>query len=578
MIDNQENSRKRAQRNRNRSSRITTLDNSNHQAAAPLADSKGHYLNTIPDMQSFNYFGIKAKKDPTPQASADLGYLTEFPTSDLIPQHNPLEDAIRSEAERHSSLHEKAAAEYETSIYKLLSENGFTNRVDIKKGVTASVAIYQYVGDDEEIKAVAQNGFIMVKLPPYTSELEYIDIKESVTNASRNEDYLQFAPNGAIIHAALTYNNEYKMLGKMASIESNGTRPKLLAKEINGQKFIFNSPIFHDEKEFMVNYNKIISGEYQKQLATLSSTSSSSDEDNISESGSCIESNDNHSETGSNIESDDNLSDTGSSIEIDDKYLVSSLLQAEFINLTCLVQRLASSKVNPLSIMTAFLNSCMFALNQLHDDGIIHADFAPRNVIPKSDYSVALVDFGVSDWLDKTTGRAVANIRYPQASFMNNNDAVKNDHIISVITDYVALQKSILQLIIDYIEADFHKITTDNLPQLPNAEGVVSIAFMLQFTDRIIIDNTKNNLKAAAEKLRTEQKDVRGEYALSLISQFEPYLDHDHNPDHSFKEVQAANNASFQKCLRDEHARFFRSQEEQECQTSPLQINSSFIK
>ena len=431
--------------------------------------------------------------------------------------------SISSEECRAKQQHEKAVDAYNVTIDELLQQNGFINRVEIKKGVTACVAVFKYTGDDAAIKAITKCGYIMVKLPPYTAARSSLSIvaSDSASMSDGKIGYVGVAlpqQTSAQIHAELTYNNEYNLVSQMRSLSLDGSRPHVLAVELGGQKFIFNSPVFFNEDEFIESHSAILRGD-GKHLFLSRDSESSHDEDSLSE---------------SDFDPDEM-----------NQFLIASLLQQSFLNLSCRMQRISLSENNPIKKINALFASTFNAVNRLHNDGFVHADIAGRNIVPRSDGTVALVDFGTADTLNRVNGNARLNIKFPQSSIMHNNDALRSEnHLIGVITDYISLQKTLLQAIAEYMDANFYRLTIQGLPDAPEN---ITVEYLLRFTDRIILDNVKKNLISFAETLVYQGKE-QGTHALALLKQYEPYFDHDHNPDDTFAELQAAHKASFIKC------------------------------
>lgn len=460
--------------------------------------------------QNFSYLSA-AKEELLPNE-----YVTSFAEVSQLPQsRNSMESqqSIReAEETRLRQRYEEEVDAHNRKINELLHKNGFINCVAIKKGITASVAVFEYVGDDEEIMAITKHGFVMVKLPPYTAPFP---VNNMIADNNPNAAEAVPLQTPLQLHAEMTYRNEFKIISEMKSISEHGHRPHVLAKVFEDVKVILNSPVFYNEDEFVKSYTAILNGEY---LSLFSSSDSMDSEE----------------------------SDNEESADIAKRQAIHNLLLQSFINLNTRMRRLAGSREKPARVMFAIFASLKLAMNKLHNEGFAHSDLAGRNVVVKSNNSGVIVDLGAADSLNKINGNTINNFKLPQTSIMHDNAALKEDHIISVITDYVSFQKTILESVAYFMDVDFYKSIIENLPDAPRT---VNIEFLLRFTDRQILDNVKTNLINAAKELE-QRGDRRGKQALEIISTLEPYINHDHNPKHTLAELQAANDASFDSCVR----------------------------
>lgn len=483
-----------------------------------LSGMKGHYM-TGAGKQNFTYMAALQ-----PETKIIDGYVSELTEVCQAPaSRNSMESKVAEEQAEQSRLRQKYEEEVDAHnkrIDELLRKHGFINRVDIKRGITASVAVFEYIGNDQSIKNIAKHSYVMVKVPPYTAPFAANDNGNN-NNLSAAEAALQARPQKTLLqlHAEMTYRNEFNIVSQMKSICDNGSRPHVLARVFDGEEFILNCPIFYNEKKFVNELRDILE-----------------DNDHSSFSSEELSEGDDHDQ----FSTADNK-----------RRRMQGLLLNSFTNLNSRMRRLIWSNEDPEKVMLPIFASVKNAMNRLHNEGFTHSDIAGRNVVVKSDNSGLLVDFGAADLLNKVKGSAVNNVKYPQTPVMHNVDALKEDHIIGVITDYVSFQKTILEAVAYYLDVDFYKIIVENLP---NAPASVTIEFLLKFTDREILDNAFWNLQNAANQL-IQRGDIRGARALVILTKLMPYISHDHNPKFTFAELQAANDASFAQSVKSSYTK-----------------------
>ncbi len=482
---------------------------------------------SVPEVKGLSYLSARPEAGVTGEYAASFAEVTQAPLP--LSAVEARESAISAEQSRLRALHDAAVKAHNDRINQILLENGFINRVDITRGITASVAVFEYIGDDTDIHAIAKFGFVLVKIPPYVAAptaINVVDRSDVELHEAAGEYVRLVMPEKSYpqLHAESTYQNEFNIISQLNSPAITGGRLKLLSRVFGGEQIILNSPIFYDEAEFLRIYTNIQKGRHRNLFSSSDSVEGDSSEEVLGETAKI------------------------SAIE--------NLLQNSFTNLACRMRMLDCTKEDPIHIMRASFSSLMDEMNELHNRGIMHGDMATRNVVSIVDYSAVWVDYGVADRINKISGNAVANVKYLQTSMMHNIEALREDHLISVITDYISFQKTILQAIADFMHAEFYKLIVAGLP---NAPKIPTIEFLLNFTDRQIMDNAKKNLKAVAESL-AQRGERRGSLALKMIAIFEPFIDHDYNNKLTFIELQKANTDCFYRCVISAYTRQSRSQ------------------
>lgn len=357
----------------------------------------------------------------------------------------------------------------------VLEVHGFKDRIDIKSGVTATIAIFSYIGSDPDILALSRNGYVMVKLPPLLA--------------------------AADSHAQLTYRNECDIISHLSHLLRT-SRPMFLTKKIMGIEFILNSPVFFDEDSFKERQEEILS---------------------------------------------EDASESHSEIDIDTKQALAELIRESFHNLSTYMTELSTRDGSPLYKIDCLFHSMLNAVNELHRDGVLHLDLADRNFVVRRDGTVALVDFGVSDILFKVNNRSRSNKKYPQVSLLFNQAAlIPKDYSIDLITDYVCLQKTMMQAIADYCGANFYALCTQGLGDAA-ALGISYTELLAQFKDEIVIENAIKNLREKALDM-IRYGDIRGKYALAILEKYTPYFRHVHKRGQNYIELCDENNRQFYAC------------------------------
>jgi hypothetical protein len=471
-------------------------------AQSPLSESPTH-LNGEHATTTLTRGYAQADYTPTstgyiiPAAPTALtGYINvaSFQISEVSQENKQLADEIIA-----ARALEEAVAKHNKALIAILHANGFINGVNITSGITAHIAIFEYIGNDPDVLALTRHGYVIVKLPPY------IPAEKSIRQ----------------LHAEQTYNNEFNMINQIANVDSD-TRPKLLAKHLDGQAFIFNSAIFHDEERFLALRHAALNN----QIQTISPKYYNSDS-----------------------ECEDEEDDFVNNHVYDPRIALEGILQQAFQNLGTFMRMLAITNQDPTEIFDDIFSSMFQALQELHDQGFVHLDLADRNFVTqiiKKMIKVFLVDFGTTDTFCKKTGKSTRNQKYPETPIMHDATAMQlDDYTLSVCSDYVSLQKTMLQVIADYCKVDFYKLM---IKGLPNAPKIPNIEFLRLFTDRQLIDQAKNNLIKVANVL-ISKNDGRGAFALSVIEKYTPFFNHDYNPNDNYEALRAAHEASFRECL-----------------------------
>jgi hypothetical protein len=433
---------------------------------------------------------VLPNQDNDAPAEAVRGYILEPDESDVrLAQHERFNALM---------LSQQLAAERRVLINETLQHYGFTGRVDIKSGVTSTIAVFAYKGDDQRILRLLKHGYIIVKLPP--------DVQDN-------------------LHAMETYKNEVTIIEQISHIESK-SRPMLLTLNLNGIDFIFNSPIFYDEANFIHQHDLILFGDH------VSQSQHDSDNDDSVESDAL-----------SNVSTENALSE---------------LIRQSFHNLSSYMTELAASEINPEQNFDLLFCSMLDAVNDLHKDGVLHLDLADRNFAILSDGTVMVVDFGMADMLNKVMRSSRNNHKFPSVSLMHNRDALmQENYLLDVRTDYISLQKTMLQAIANYCGINFYMICTQGLGDA-KALGISSSELMIRYTDEQIINNTIFNIRSYALNLVNYDSDI-GRYALKVLDKYMPFFMHIHDRRHGLDELRSANNNKFYQCTRHIHAARSRS-------------------
>lgn len=375
-------------------------------------------------------------------------------------------------------------------IESTLQKYGFTNRIDIKSGITSTIAIFTYSGKDPRVLAMVKYGYIIVKLPPVTAD--------------------------QTSHAVTTYRNEVSIIQEIAHIASN-SRPMLLTLNLDGIDFIFNSALFHDEANFLKKRDAILNG---------------IDEE---------------------CDSSDATSDDDSYAPVDIEYALRHLVRQSFHNLSTYMTELAVSEINPAKKFDLLFCSMLKAVNDLHKDDVLHLDIADRNFVVLKDGTAMIVDFGMADMLFRVNNRSRSNRKLSIVSLMYNVEALKKDKFcINMITDYVSLQKTMLQAIADYCGLNFYQICAQ-APGASQTTASVTTELMQKLKDEDVINNAIANIRAYAASLSQYNTRI-GLYALEVLEKYMPFFTHQHIPGQTFDELRNANNAKFYACSPHVHA------------------------
>lgn len=435
---------------------------------------------------------------PLTDSARNVGYIDDFSNHQSSQQNNETTDTIRgyigyqltldalvlntttAEIEAAKTLEANNIA-HQHKINAILERHGFTDRIDIKRGITATIAVFKYHGNDVKVQALERSGYVVVKIPPY--------------------------PVATNKHAQETYENELKIIEEIAHIKA-ATRPLLLVLRMGGISFILNSPIYFDEEAFCVMRDANLE-EYQ-------------------------------------------LISTNPASALDCKYEFEEFVREQFHNLSSYMTLLASKTINPEPIFDLFFCSMLNALIDLHKDGILHLDIACRNIVVQRTGAALLVDFGMAAIIFKVNACSRTNHKFPNVSLMHNFDALRAEkYIIDVITDYVSLQKTMLEAIAIYIGVDFYRMCMQGLDDAPSLKGS-STQIFAQHKDETVINNAIMNLKKAA-KTMAARKIVNGKYALTLIDKYTPFFTHVHNRKHGYEQLRDDYVAKFYECTRHVH-------------------------
>jgi len=84
----------------------------------------------------------------------------------------------------------------------------------------------------------------------------------------------------------------------------------------------------------------------------------------------------------------------GHGVSEDNAYLVMEFFDGGDLN-----KRLANKPLPPEEALRIF-RELMFALGDIHEQGILHRDLKPQNLMFRSDGSLAIVDFGIAKHID----------------------------------------------------------------------------------------------------------------------------------------------------------------------------------
>ncbi len=306
------------------------------------------------------------------------------------------------------------------------------------------------------------------------------------------------------LHAQETYENEIEIVEEIAHIKRK-TRPLLLVLRMGGIRFILNAPIFFDEPSFCQMRDAMLS---EHKL----------------------------------------LLEAGES-RLDLRYEFEEFVRSHFFNLSSYMKLLGQSGVDPQDIMDVFYCSMLDAVIELNDDGVLHCDLAGRNFVGTRDGAALLVDLGMGAMMFKVSHRSRTNRRFSSVSLMHNYDALKREnHIIDVVTDYVSLQKTMLELIADYLGIDFYKMCVEGLDRR-SALRVSNTAILAEYPDQYVICNLILNIKEQA-LAKAEAGIPNGEYALKIIEKYHQYFMHTHDRNLSYAQLREANIAKFYQCTR----------------------------
>ncbi len=167
--------------------------------------------------------------------------------------------------------------------------------------------------------------------------------------------------------------------------------------------------------------------------------------------------------------------------------------------------------------------SMIEAQNELHQHGFLHLDTAPRNYCMTSPDTVKIIDFGNS-WPMKPNGQIDGSINYiiiPTPFF--DKDALKRVEDISIKTDLFARRMAMMETLARYMGHN----TETSLQQLyfnglwdPNKKE--DMRFLLGIDNNARLSNMFENLRKSANEL--EEKDIRRNVVIEQLDKYKLYL------------------------------------------------------
>ncbi len=366
---------------------------------------------------------------------------------------------------------------------QLLAEKGFTFIETLKPGGISGGLLdrYSYKGDDAEVKKLLHDGELLLK-----TESEADESKETDPVIRR-----------LIAHGKITFQNEFDNIASVLAQNNSDKdlkRPRLLAMEIEGKKFIFNECIYQDP--------------VAKRAA--------------------------------------NLFDHMDSMKgVDDKFI--------YTEEAADARGFQARKDQRAAELDKIFEGIVAAQNQLHDRQLLHLDSAGRNYCMVPDGGVKVIDFGASLKMDND-GRYGSSLPYTQIPLAYFDQKallpINRGKIISIETDLFARRMTMMETLAVYLGKYNHDLLErfifyKNLSGYPTGKPIG--LFLSSIDNETRLNTVFNNLMA--EAIQWKQKgDVRGDVVIEQLNKYKPYLT-SMPPFTSLAQIRADENKAFIDCV-----------------------------
>ncbi len=339
---------------------------------------------------------------------------------------------------------------------QLLAAKGFTFVKTLRPGGISggSLDLYSYKGDDQEVKNLLHDGELLLK-----TELDADADKEPDKKIKQR-----------ITHGKMTFQNEFENIASLLA-QNNGDadlkRPKMLAMEFGGKKFIFNECI------------------YQDPAAKIAA----------------------------------NLQD-----HMESMYQVDAVFIYESLD----AKGMQTRKDQRTAELDKIFENIVSAQNQLHDRQLLHLDSAGRNYCMLPDGGLKVIDFGASLKmnLEGCIDGSRPYTQIPTSFFDQRGLLPPTQGKTSIETDLFARRMTMMETMAIYMG-----FNTDGLRQgeiyykgLPGYPTTQHMQLFLRGIDNDIrLNNVFNNLMAEAVLLQ-QAGDVRGDVIIEQLNKYKPYL------------------------------------------------------
>lgn len=450
----------------------------------------------------------------------------------------------------------------------ILRNAGYQDPVEIKSGVTGTITYFKYTGNDKDIQDLGSQtgGYVLVKIQG-----------KADPHLSNNDIQQQ-----KLRHANLTYQNECQVTKSMTETQQHqSTRADTAVKSYGNIEFIICRPIYYNKNTFDIEMGKIPERQQaindkidiiQDKINDLQKRIDKNTE-NIQQQEKSIPSNfspllgrktfDKGMDTKYKIQAmksaNNAINDEIKILQAEIKVLESErnqlhlpVVRDAFKNLEQYARELgANSRQDSSAIFDTIFNGMKQAQADLHKDGAVHLDTAPRNFVVTEELKVYLIDLGASQRCDEN-GKT-SNLRFPlEPTFSYNQTALDQSKHgqLDLHTDLFSLKVAMIETLAYYCGAntqhDIEKLQLDGLHT--NDYSLSSVAHLRQNSDLVRLENALVNLTKQANHL-SNSGDPRGDYALAAIEKYRDYLASVPVAGKTAKETSAQDAASFNACF-----------------------------